>query len=173
MNLGKFFALATLLVLAMDTQFKYVYGRAFFVEMDSIILNLGILSVVLVFCCLIYCICVLVGQRRWHIFCRLIAFLIAFGFVQNYFGEKYLVADKELSDNLVKIFLKNPSVNWASFESQELAAKWREEGDGLGVDLIGSSPFHNLFTYKISGRLSYVVFVATRPEIEIRVSSFH
>lgn len=152
---------------AVDTFFKYFYGRSFFVERSVLALNAGIFSAALLSFATIYGLIYFLQRKAW-LSTAIILCVIASGWlISSWLGSPIKKQDRDFADSIVRN-IKNENI---SFANSSLRNSWESESVE-DFELIGESPFHNVFFYKLAGNKSYLVSIYIRPNKEIQINDF-
>lgn len=159
--------IAVMILPAFDTCFKFFYGRSFLIERTSLTLNIGILSVVLLAFTAIYGMIYFAQKRKWTNFAKILCAIIFGWSISWLVGAPIKKQDRIFADSIVK----NLSQENVLFVDASLRNGWELESL-KEYELLGESPFNNVFIYKVTGNRSYLISIYLRPHKEVQVSSF-
>lgn len=159
--------IAVMTLPAFDTCFKFFYGRSFLIERTSLTLNIGILSVVLLAFSVIYWMIYFAQKKKWTNFAKIPCVIIFVWSISWLVGAPIKEQDRIFADSIVK----NIRQENVLFVDTSLRNDWELESF-KEYELLGESPFNNVFIYKVTGNRIYLISIYLRPHKEIQISSF-
>lgn len=167
-NIAAISVLIAIIAFAIDIQFKYFYGRSLIVERNSFTLNIGVVSVVALFFVVGYWVVYFWWKRAWQWIVVILAVIVFVEIVSYLIGSPIKARDRDFAYSIVN----NAKEDEILFLDTSLKNNWRLESV-KNFELIGESPFHNVFFYRMIGVGDYLVAVYIRPVQEVQIGDYN